>query len=350
MSSIIPIAYYTGVTIPDGTSLQGNLIIGNSAQDYGAFPNGYRFWATTDLDLGYCIAIQVPAGNQPNPLNIPCYVGFFSTAPSFDDQDFLNLANYVTNYSQGFVDPTTAADWLNNNGYFTNYGYGRYRVLYWDIQNNSSYPGSGSTITDLLGRSNGSLVGSIPFTSGSPKYLTVNGSSSTYLITNTGLGAYMPDTQVSYLLWVYPTANGVIVSEIGQFQIDNGWHDAQVQMVGGTLRFDVWSYDNTNFTGIQSSVATPFNNWYMIGLTYDGTTLRAYVNGQLAGSKVKGRGAPGNLYYALAAPDKTNLSGLGNAGGVAGSMRFGSFEVYNYGLTGAQVQSKFNATKSQYGL
>lgn len=55
MPNIIPIAYNTGSTVPQTTQL-GNLAIGTGAQDYGAYPNGVRFWGSPDLDLYYVIA------------------------------------------------------------------------------------------------------------------------------------------------------------------------------------------------------------------------------------------------------------------------------------------------------
>ena len=119
MPSIIPIAYYTGTTVL-GTTKQGNLIIGDTAQDYGAFPEGIRFWATTNLDNAWCIAHENPSGNQPNPLGIPCYLGFFSGA-SDDEVSFLNTADLVT--GQNFNDVTEAVIYMTNpnRSYWTNY-------------------------------------------------------------------------------------------------------------------------------------------------------------------------------------------------------------------------------------
>lgn len=157
MATIVPIAYFTGGTQPAGTTLQGNLIIGDTAQDYGSFPNGYRFWATTDLTDSWCIALEVPSGDQPNPLGIPCFVGFFSGA-SDDDTSFVNTANYVTNNSQSFVDANTAATWLNANGYWTNFVSGHTPQVLMTLD--STLGVSGSVWTDQSGNNrNGNLNG-----------------------------------------------------------------------------------------------------------------------------------------------------------------------------------------------
>ena len=140
-------------------------------------------------------------------------------------------------------------------------------------------------------------------------------------------------------MWVYLTGNGVIVTETST----TGWHDSQIEMVSGTLRFSVWS----NNPGFASSISTPLNNWYYIGFTYDGTNLRGYVNGSLAvTSGTISRSTPGsNLYYAIAHADNTNLGD-----GTFSNMRFGGMQVYNTALSTNDVLNNYNATKSRFGL
>jgi hypothetical protein len=142
---------------------------------------------------------------------------------------------------------------------------------------------------------------------------------------------------------VYLTGNGVIVDETST----TGWHDSQIELVGGTLRFSVWN----NGTGFASTVATPLNAWYYVGLSYNGTTLSAYVNGSSAGSATYSRQTPYNnggnvaLRYGIALTDSTNL---GNGG--YGNFRWGAFQVYNTALNSSNVLQNYNAQKSRYGL
>lgn len=129
MATIIPIAYNTGAPIP-GTTQLGDLAIGDTAQDYGAFPNGVRFWATPDLDTSYAIAFPVPSGNQPNPLSIPCYVGFYKS--NKNDSDFISLVEYISIQDgdpQTFLNASEAQVWLTNNGYWNSYPVSK-RILF----------------------------------------------------------------------------------------------------------------------------------------------------------------------------------------------------------------------------
>ena len=88
-----------------------------------------------------------------------------------------------------------------------------------------------------------------------------------------------------------------------------------------------------------------------MGLTYDGTTLRAYVNGSAAGTATYSRLTPYNdgggvpLKYGIALADFTNLGD-----GTYGDFRFGAFQVYNTALNSSNVLQNYNAQKSRFGL
>jgi hypothetical protein len=219
-------------------------------------------------------------------------------------------------------------------------------ILNYNINSLSSYPGSGTTIIDLQGNSNATTFNSPTYTSSGGGYLTFNGSNQ-YFVTNTALGSKLnpanTSTIISIFVWVYPMDNGVIVQEIGQSSPNAGWHDSQIEMVSGTLRFSVWQ----NQPGFASTIPTPLNNWYYVGFTYDGTNLIGYVNGSLAvTSGTISRLTPGaNLYYAIASEDGTNLGD-----GSYANMRFGGMQVYNTALSGPNVLSNYNSQKSRFGL
>jgi hypothetical protein len=220
-------------------------------------------------------------------------------------------------------------------------------ILNYDISNASSYPGSGTTVTDLTGSSNATLYNSPTYTATGGGYLTFNGSNQ-YLGTNTALGSKLNPANtsnvISIFVWAYPMDNGVIVQEIGQIQPNAGWHDSQIEMVAGTLKFSVWT---GNVQNLSSTISTPLNNWYYMGFTYNGTNLVGYVNGASAvTSGAITRQTPGaNLFYAVAAADSTNLGD-----GTAANMRFGGMQIYNTALTAANVLTNYNAEKSRFGL
>ena len=347
MSTSRPFAYNTGSTIT-GTIQVGNLAIGTPTAGFTA--TGLRWWNGPDEDLGYVIAQSVPEGNQPTPFTgITAYVGFFRSS-SLNESSFIDIAQRVST-NQTFASGNAAYLWLTGNSYWTSWVYTppivtSGLILNYDISNLSSYPGSGTTITDLTGSSNSTLFNTPTYTSSGGGYLTFNGSNQ-YFTTNTALGSKLnpanSSTIISIFVWVYPMDNGVIVQEIGQTTPNTSWHDSQIEMVSGTLRFSVWS----NNPGFASSISTPLNNWYYVGFTYDGTNLRGYVNGVLAvTSGTISRSTPGaNLYYAIAHADNTNLGD-----GSFSNMRFGGMHIYNTALSPSNVLLNFNSQKYRFGL
>ena len=346
MATVRTFAYNSGAGIT-GTTQVGYIAAGATADSYGA---GLTWWKGPDEDLGYVICHTSGARTAgQNEYVVPApTIGFWRTLEKTDNS-FIAFCNSV--FKQNFANASDASTWLTINGYWTNYvsfvtsGL----ILNYDISNSSSYSGSGTTVTDLQGNSNATLSGSPTYSSSNGGYLTFNSASSQSLLLNTSLNSVLspPNTStvISFFVWVYLTGNGVIVTETST----TGWHDSQIEMVSGTLKFSVWSNGVQN---LSSSIPTPINNWYYVGFTYDGTNLRGYVNGSLAvTSGTINRQTPFNdgggvaLRYGIALTDATSL---GNGG--YGNFRWGAFHVYNTALSGANVLSNYNATKSRFGL
>lgn len=109
-----PFAYNVGPSIP-GTIQSGDFAIGTPTS---GFTNSPQFWNGPDEDLGYIIAQPVPSGDQPNPVGLPAYLGFFRT-DGFSDIEFINLTSSIA--GQSFSNILDAYNWLNSNGYYTNF-------------------------------------------------------------------------------------------------------------------------------------------------------------------------------------------------------------------------------------
>lgn len=225
-------------------------------------------------------------------------------------------------------------------------------ILCYDFTNQNCYSGSGSIVTDLINNSDGTLINTPTysgFTSGSMYFDGIN----EYLMTNTALDSFFAGSSpnksevTSIFLWVYPMDNGVILTEQGTSPTPNlGWHDSQIEMVGGTLKFGMWN--GSAISSLTSSISTPLNNWYYIGIVYNGSTLTAYVNDSSAGSLTFNRATPynngSNLYYGLGVTDPTNMGD-----GSYAKMYLSRFEVYNYALTQSQITYNYNMTKGRFG-
>jgi hypothetical protein len=204
---------------------------------------------------------------------------------------------------------------------------------------------SGSTLTDIKSSVNATLYNSPVYTSGGGKYLTFNGTN-TYGITN-NLASKLGNTSVVTLLaWIYPTGNGVVVSELGTASPSSGWHESVFEITGGnTLRVGLW-----NGTGItQLSTSITLNTWNLVALTYNGTTMTGYKNGVSFGTVNFTRSAAhlnGNgEHFAIGLSDATNMGS-----GAYGAFRLGSFQVYNTSLTADEIDRNYMSTAWRFGV
>jgi hypothetical protein len=200
------------------------------------------------------------------------------------------------------------------------------------------------------------MTGTIVYTSGSPNYLTIDGGTSEYIYTaniNPYLSPVNTGTNQSMFLWIYPTSNGVIYSEQGTLSPDTSWFDAQIQRdSSGRFLFGVWPYTINGPAPITSSSVFALNNWYYVGWAYNGTTLTAYVNGVSVGTSTYARNTPYNvggnrpMYFNFGYPTTTDMTTTTTNC----TYRFGGCQIYNAGLSGAQVLQNYNFEKSKYGL
>lgn len=221
-------------------------------------------------------------------------------------------------------------------------------ILRYEISDRNSYSGT-TTVTDLVSNSNATLTNGPTYSING--YLNFDGSND-YVYTNSDLQSSFSGVSpnkselTSIFMWIYPTDDGVILSEIGgQNTFAGVWHTSIIEMVSGTLKFGLWSVPGIQ--SISSSVSTPFNSWYYVGMVYNGSTLFAYVDDVLVGSLTFNRLAPynssSNLYYSIAHSDTTNMGD-----GSYTKMKLGAFHVYNTALSQQQVVSNYNYTKSNY--
>jgi hypothetical protein len=202
---------------------------------------------------------------------------------------------------------------------------------------------SGNILTDIKSSINTTLTNNPTYTNSGGKYLTFNGINQ-YGITG-NLASKFTSTKVSLLAWIYPTGNGVVVTELGAGSPSSGWHDAQIEITGGnTLRCGLW-----NGGMVQVSTSITLNAWHLVGFTYDGTTLTGYKDGVAFATINTARQAPyyyGNgLYYGIGLTDFTNMGS-----GAYGNFRLGSFQVYSNALTADEMNRNYMSTAWRFGI
>jgi len=214
-------------------------------------------------------------------------------------------------------------------------------ILNYDIGNASSYPRSGSTITDLSGSGN---TGTVLTT---PTYNSANGGSLTFAtagnnyvytgaINQTG---FTMSSAYSTFMWVKITGNGIILDERGQGSGSGGWQDAVINVVSGELRLGGW---NNGEVWTAANPQPPANSWAYIGFVGSSNSYTIYVNGASAGTFSRST-YPATLYYTIGQTDPTSMGDSSY-----GNFEFGALHVYKSALTQQEVANNYNATKARF--
>jgi len=215
-------------------------------------------------------------------------------------------------------------------------------VLALDAGNTKSYPGSGTTWTDLSGRGD---TGTFGASTAAPTYSSANGGSIVFdgvddyvsITSNTNVAGL---TTYSVSIWVY--------CNLGSSGIDSRffWRGNYGVLLSKDTNNIFFFYIRSSITGTISNVGTSssvLGNWNNIALTYDGSTMRAYLNGNLAGSTSMTGGIIDD------GPTIVRL-GLYPAAGFASSCRISGCLEYTRTLSAAEIQQNFNATRGRYGV
>jgi hypothetical protein len=221
-------------------------------------------------------------------------------------------------------------------------------VLALDAGNTKSYPGSGTTWTDLSGQgNNGSLVNGVGYNSGNGGSLSfdkindhISGtpinrlSTATFEIwfntssvsTNSGARQYLytqqrnPPTLAQY---TYQERQGVMIR-------------------GNVLQVQYFNGSNNANSLLGTTILSP-NIWYCVSVVINGTDNKMFLNGVIEATN-----------SAASSSVTVNQSFVGRRGDAQGNDYFGGkiaiVRDYNKALTASEIQQNFNATRSRFGI
>jgi hypothetical protein len=206
-------------------------------------------------------------------------------------------------------------------------------VLALDAGVSRSYPGSGTTWTDLSGNGNtGTLVNGVGYNGD-------NGGSLTF----DGVNDYSP----------IGTSGFTFGSSAGTL---SGW--ARTNTISGSwswiVSYGTASSRQSRFIGINGAIyyfggyanditasGVPLNTWFNMVGVYDGTNASMYINGTLVS------GPTARSWNTVA-----NNAQIGRQtnGGEYWNGNIAQVSIYNKALTASEIQQNYNATKSRFGL
>jgi len=217
-------------------------------------------------------------------------------------------------------------------------------VLNLDAGNPASYPGSGTTWTDLSGNGkNGTLVNGVGFDSDYGGSLSFDGSND---YVNTSFSENIVTTGFTFSFWFYGTKSTVHFP--AQFFVD-----ADANTIFRVERFSAGSNTiefghSPNGGSIDGneliSYNFPNNVWTYCTLVYDGNYKYIYKNGTLDVTSSSGQTL---TYYSgafLRIGARQDSSAFPFAGNIA------QVSIYNRALTSFEIQFNFETLRGRYGI
>jgi hypothetical protein len=212
-----------------------------------------------------------------------------------------------------------------------------------DAANLKSYPGSGTTWTDLATAKNASLQGSPSFNTGNAGYINFTSAGSQYAnsVTVGDLSTWTVEVFVRFTA-SYSSKVSMVIG--GQYNGSNkinftiGTNNAPTNYNIAVGFFD-GSWRST------TGVAYATNTWVHIVGTYDGSTIKQFTNGgQVQSLNYIGTPASGGEIRINRRWD--DVVSIGNLFDV----NIGTIRIYNRALSNTEISQNFNANSGRYGL
>ena len=204
-------------------------------------------------------------------------------------------------------------------------------VLNLDAGNPASYPGSGTTWTDLSGNGNNAAMGSgRTYSSANGGSLVFDGTTNYAIVSLPSATSYNTFT---YNVWVYSTNN-------------SGYHTI-IDQGNDTWFFGIFNGQLVTYNpNLNSGYFINTNQWYHVAITHVfGGPILFYVNGNL-------------VYTSTNNSSNFTTSYFGIGGGVLSptsadeiwSGNIAQASIYNRALSAAEVRQNFNALRYRYEI
>lgn len=216
-----------------------------------------------------------------------------------------------------------------------------------DAANARSYPGTGTTWTDLKGGNIGALTNGPTFDGDNGGSIAVDGTNDYVSFSNSS--NLSPTDEITISVWynsdVLPSSRAnayqyCVISKQGfgspyrSFDIRGDVSDPQKKSLNAAI-----DINNTSRAVKLGDVVV--NTWIQVAFTYNGSSLSGYRNGELVQS----------LSYTGSIGTNTNNFLLGENPGYNGRYfngKLNNIYVYNRGLTADEIRQNYLATKERY--
>ena len=209
-----------------------------------------------------------------------------------------------------------------------------------DAGDESSYPGSGTTWTDVVNGNNGSILNGATYNSAQGGYFEFDGVDDQV---DFDQPAILESYPLSIDIWFYSSHNNSGIITKGRTRGSSSQRDFDITGTGTDIRFLISRGSGYNF--IMDNTYPSLNVWHHLSVSWDGTTgtngAKMYLDGAL---------------YAQATSSSTSFAAShdifagGNRSGFMMNGRISTIKMYNKALSADEALQNYNASKDRYGL
>lgn len=203
--------------------------------------------------------------------------------------------------------------------------------VYLDGANPKSYPGSGTTWSDISGNLQDGVMTSTTFGSNA---MTFDGTNSYVTCPNQNYITYTGT--YTFSVWLNTTNGGVVFQNSGSSgNVTTDRNGLQLSTTAAVFGY----YDGVSWKGVKATITT--NRWYNIVCVNNATTLTVYSNGIPSTT-------PDVLYVHTIAGLHIGRQTIDATLRFNGSMA--AIQAYNRALTQAEIIQNFNAHRGRFGV
>lgn len=214
-------------------------------------------------------------------------------------------------------------------------------LFYYDPGNTSSYPGSGTTVTDLSSNNYGGTLNGATYSSGNGGVFTFDGVNDGITI-NSAITTSMYSSSFSICMFVRPSVTPPGTQSFASFLNDGDSTQRRLKMrvfSDGAMQMSYFANDLST----ASSLIT-FGNWYYIVMQYDLATDTSRIWQNVV---ERASGNPGPF---LSGPASRAFIGNSDNSSEWWKGDIGVMMGYTKNLTSSEMTENFNFFKSRYNL
>ena len=211
-----------------------------------------------------------------------------------------------------------------------------------DVLSENCYPGSGTTVTDLIGSRSGTLTNGPTIGTSPTKHINFDGSND-YLLYSNYIPTELTTSSYSLEFWFTNNAGG---GYEGVFSLGAGF-----QIYARDSKLEIYQSNNGSGTynvvnGVKNSTSLGSEgDWNCAVLHRSGSTITFFINGAADGQH---SASSGNTMGVGATTDMligTYSPAIYRYGGLLGPVR-----IYDRALTLSEVSQNFNAQRARFGV